>query len=772
VGSTTALAIGADGFPIISYYDVTNGDLKVAKCGDAACSSGNTITSVDSTGDVGAYSSIAVATDGLPVISYFDITNLHLKVIKCGNAACSSGNTTTTVDAAANVGRYTSLAIGTDGLPVIAYYDESLGTTNGVLSVVKCGNAACSSGNTTTDIDTTPDVGQFSSIAIGSDGFPIISYYDSTSDNLKVTKCGDAACSSGNTTTAVDSTGDVGRYTSIAIGTDGLAIISYYDVTNTDLKALKCGNAACSSGNTTTTVHTSVQTVGLYTSIAIGADGLPVISYYNFNATQLYLAKCGNAACSSGNATVAVVSNGEHTSLAIGADGFPVISHYDPTNFNLEVAKCVDAACSLTSAAATFSGINIGNTAKYFNNIYAQRFWGKNFTIANFDLAENYEVAEGESVSAGDVVAFNEDGKLVKAGGGGAIRTIGVISTEPGLLLSNWQDASSTAPVALAGRVPVNVDTSEGIQAGDTLTLSDTPGIARKAKPGETTLGTVRKVLSDTRVEMMIQMDGTSNTFTSAASLLDQSTTSASSTSRTGAMSAWVGSFANASESLKADITSLADTVISVLSHAIYATVGIFEKVFAREIHTDQLCISDDAGETCVTRSQLDSLLASAGMAGTSTPPVPTSSGTSTQNGSGPLITLNGANPAHIEVGDIYIDLGAIVSDDQDTNLSYTTTLDGLSVDPNSMLIDTSMVGEHTIVYSATDSAGNIGMATRTVFVGDPSGAATTTATTTISVAGTSTSATTTDSGVITTVNATDTSAAVGDASTTPSVTP
>ena len=60
-----------------------------------------------------------------------------------------------------------------------------------------------------------------------------------------------------NTIATVDSTGDVGYFTSITIGTDGLPVVSYYDDTNGDLKVLKCGEAACSSGNTITAVDTT-----------------------------------------------------------------------------------------------------------------------------------------------------------------------------------------------------------------------------------------------------------------------------------------------------------------------------------------------------------------------------------------------------------------------------------------------------------------------------------------------------------------------------------
>ena len=47
-----------------------------------------TITAVDSVGEVGQYTAIAIGTDGLPVMSYYDFTNANLKVAKCINAAC------------------------------------------------------------------------------------------------------------------------------------------------------------------------------------------------------------------------------------------------------------------------------------------------------------------------------------------------------------------------------------------------------------------------------------------------------------------------------------------------------------------------------------------------------------------------------------------------------------------------------------------------------------------------------------------------------------
>lgn len=94
----------------------------------------------DSATDVGAYTSLAIGTNGLPVVSYFDDTNFDLKVLHCGNISCSS-HSATTVDSAGNVGVWTSIAIGADTFPVVSYLDN----TNNHLKSVHCGSIVCKS---------------------------------------------------------------------------------------------------------------------------------------------------------------------------------------------------------------------------------------------------------------------------------------------------------------------------------------------------------------------------------------------------------------------------------------------------------------------------------------------------------------------------------------------------------------------------------------------------------------------------------------------------
>ena len=348
VGEGASLAIGADGLPVISYRDITNNALKVARCNDPACAGGDeTLSTV--VGDVGHVTSIAIGADGLPVIGYYDATNVDLKVAKCNDPACAGEDETlSTVDDVGDVGLTISVAIGADGLPVISYFDD----TNDDLKVAKCNDAACTGGDETlSTVDSAGFVGLFSSIALGADGLPVIAYPDETNFDLKVAKCNDAACAGGDETLSiVDSAGFVGSTPSIALGADGLPVISYTDRTTHDLKVAKCDDAACAGGGETLSTVDSAGQVGEMTSIALGADGLPIVSYHDSTNRDLKVAKCNDPACAGGDETLSTVDSagevGIFSSIEIGADGLPVIGHHDQTSFDLRIAKCSHPSCS------------------------------------------------------------------------------------------------------------------------------------------------------------------------------------------------------------------------------------------------------------------------------------------------------------------------------------------------------------------------------------------------------------------------------------------
>jgi hypothetical protein len=343
VGLYSAITIGTNGNPIISYHDETNLNLKVAACNNPTCTTSTNNTIADVTG--GLHTSIAIGIDGNPIISYFTLSGGDLEVAACDNPTCTT-STNTIIDSDGIVGSYTSIAIGANGNPIISYYDQD----NGDLKVATCEDLKCLTAINTT-IDGNGNVGKFTSIAIGTNGNPIISYYDQGNGDLKVAACKNPTCTGSPAADnyTIDSTSNVGLYPSIAIGIDGNPIISYLDYDNQDLKVAACSDPTC-----TTSTKSTINSAGFVTvnsSIAIGTNGNPIISYSEFAVTNfdftnlnLKVAICKNPTCNgltaSDRSTSTIIDSGGagiYNSIAIGTNGNPIISYWDITNSNLKV---------------------------------------------------------------------------------------------------------------------------------------------------------------------------------------------------------------------------------------------------------------------------------------------------------------------------------------------------------------------------------------------------------------------------------------------------
>jgi hypothetical protein len=331
VGQYTSIAIGADGLGLISY-NYSGKSLRVKHCNDIACTSA-TLTELDSGGSLGLHTSIAIGADGLGLISYY--ANDTLKVAHCSNVACTSASLATLDSGGSNFGQYTSIVIGTDGLGLISYYDGA----SGLLKVAHCANTVCSSANSIFVVEG-GGAGQYSSITVGADGLGLISYYQSSSGTLKVTHCANTVCSAVNSLVALDG-GGVGQFSSITIGADGLGLVSYY--AGVTLKIAHCSDTVCSAASL---AMLDGGGVGQYTAISIGADALGVIGYYDA-AGRLKVGHCSNVTCSSGTTTSVDSSGnvGQFISLTMGGDGLPLISYYDVTNADLKAAHCSNVFC-------------------------------------------------------------------------------------------------------------------------------------------------------------------------------------------------------------------------------------------------------------------------------------------------------------------------------------------------------------------------------------------------------------------------------------------
>jgi hypothetical protein len=126
---------------------------------------------VDSAGDVGKHTSLALDSSGNPHISYFDDTNNALKYAWLSGTTWFSKTVDNIGEPPYNRGR-SSLELDQADVPFISYYDA----TNGDL------NFAYLSGTVwlTQTVDSEGHVGQFSSLALDPGGCPHISYYDVT----------------------------------------------------------------------------------------------------------------------------------------------------------------------------------------------------------------------------------------------------------------------------------------------------------------------------------------------------------------------------------------------------------------------------------------------------------------------------------------------------------------------------------------------------------------------------------------------------------------
>jgi hypothetical protein len=256
------------------------------------CAGSKTTTTVDGPGLNVFNTSIGIALDGLPVIAYHDSTNNRVKVAKCNDAACQTPATITPVTANATGGHFLSMAIGVDGLPVIAYWNQTFQTLN----VLKCTNPACT-GTVTPNPVTTIGFGEFTSIAISADGLPVIAFSDQ--QRLRVAKCSAPDCSGGSGSQFITTTSNSGNGPALAIGADGLPVIAFRDNSsgNGDLKVAKCSTPGCGGGPSTITTLATDGHVGFDISIAIGADGMPVITYHDNTTFQQKVVRCANAFC-------------------------------------------------------------------------------------------------------------------------------------------------------------------------------------------------------------------------------------------------------------------------------------------------------------------------------------------------------------------------------------------------------------------------------------------------------------------------------------------
>ena len=279
----TAVAIGSDGFPAIAATSAA-GTLRYTHCGDVTCA---TSASVVVDGSVLRDPAIAIGADGFPVITWKG--NAGLRFAHCANVLCTTANLVT--PDGSTTGSSSTVVIGADQLPIVAYRDDSAND----VKVVHCGDVACSTGNTVTTVDTDQGGQTRFGIAVGTDGLPLIAY-QTGGLLLRVAKCNEAACATFARTT-YSATNGTGYYASVRIGSDGLPVVASGEFIAVGTQAtgvLHCANQACSSGQ----LNRVDPAEGYGIMMAIGEDGFPVILSYRIGAgASIVVLHCSSTFC-------------------------------------------------------------------------------------------------------------------------------------------------------------------------------------------------------------------------------------------------------------------------------------------------------------------------------------------------------------------------------------------------------------------------------------------------------------------------------------------
>jgi hypothetical protein len=346
-----SMTIGSDGLPIITYNN-TSSQLIFIKCHSLDCSSNSSIT-IDTSS---LRSEVIIGSDGFPVIASVPSVGSNLRVIKCNDIFCNNRSFKIVDSGISSNG--VSLDIDSlTGSPIMAYFKSNS------IAILRCNDSSCN-GTSSTLIVISSNLWGRPIMRIGSDGLPIIAFYellsaDPPSSTLKVMKCNDMSCSNPPVITKIAEVDDYYVDISMAIGNDGLPLIFYGFSRPGGLSwpnlFVKCNSNSCNSFSTSSLNYGIVLDINnntiYYSSMIIDSNGLPIIVFRYGSNLYLIFSKCYRADCLIDSKPVFNVVLDSNTGgfsspgvpIAIGSDGLPIIAY--PYYNYIRILKCGSENC-------------------------------------------------------------------------------------------------------------------------------------------------------------------------------------------------------------------------------------------------------------------------------------------------------------------------------------------------------------------------------------------------------------------------------------------
>lgn len=333
-GQWLSMDVGPNESLVVSYYDRTRGAVGFAV--GAPQEDGEvwwTHEQVDGypdrqgldPGDLGWFTSIAVAPSGRVWVAYHDQGNGSLRAAYRDGGAWTAELADAGSGLSPDAGQWASLALDADGNPVVAHHDAAAGT----LRISR----RSAEGTWSTEVAATgtpgvdgeggavpANVGRFARLLIAN-GVEYVAFYDAAHGDLRLIE----GFSGAWTSTVIDEAGDVGQWPSLWLDGERL-LVAYHDVTNQDLKlARRVGGGAF-----TTEVLDSDELVGADTEVFVDQTGGIGVVYFDgqFNDMRVTRDVAGFETSVLGGDGLAV---GYHNEVAF-AGGKWWVASYDYTN--------------------------------------------------------------------------------------------------------------------------------------------------------------------------------------------------------------------------------------------------------------------------------------------------------------------------------------------------------------------------------------------------------------------------------------------------------
>ena len=241
------------------------------------------------------------------------------------------------------------------------------------------------------------------------------------------------------------------------------------------------------------------------------------------------------------------------------------------------------------------------------------------------DLAEIYSTNDS-SIGMGDVVSLDSSltAGVKKSEGINDRGVLGIVSSKPAMVIGGTNgEGVSAVPVALSGRVPVKVITENGaIEAGDYLTSSSVPGVAMKSNGVGSVIGQAMSAYNAEGIGIVVAFvkNFDLGEIGETALLLGDVSPVANADGTDNGLSTLVAEIQ--AETARDPVLIIGEKISDgkqFLTDFVVARVtairGYFDEIFAKKIHTEQICVKkSDGSEVCANGDQFDTLLQNAGI--------------------------------------------------------------------------------------------------------------------------------------------------------------